>query len=326
MSEGRITRRDFIRGTAWAALAAAVGLPAACTRAARDGVAGAGEAAAPAAGAERLAQAAQAAEAPAAKTSTVVLVRDPAAVGDNGQLNFQVIGRMIDEGLQTLLAADSPADAWRQIVKPGELVGIKSNVWQPLRTPPEVEQHIKQRVVEAGVPADKVRITDRAARRMLADCTALINVRPLRWHHWAGIGGCIKNYIMFSPTPYQYHPNSCESLAEAWFLPYVKGKTRVNILLALTPQFYGRGPHNFDPRWVWPYCGIFISRDPVAVDALGAELLRRKRIEFFGEDKPTTPTIHIAAAERKYGLGVADLSRIRIVLKGPAEGALLDIS
>jgi hypothetical protein len=108
-----------------------------------------------------------------------------------------------------------------------------------------------------------------------------------------------------------------------WNLPIVKGKTRLNILVALTPQFYGRGPHSFDPRHVWTYGGMFVSKDPVAVDALGAELLRLKRIAFFGEDKAVTPTKHIEYAETRHGIGVADLKRIDLVRLGWQEEMLI---
>ena len=114
-------------------------------------------------------------------------------------------------------------------------------------------------------------------------------MRPVRTHHWAGVGGCLKNYIMFVEEPSDYHPDSCADLGAIWNLPIVKGKTRLNVLLALTPQFYGRGPHASTPGMSGPTAGLFVSKDPVAVDALGAELLRLKRLEFFGEDKPVTP-------------------------------------
>lgn len=315
-----LTRRDFLRRAASTLAVAVFGLPA--CRSESEGTApragGVEE------GAARIAQVGRAgAGGGAERTSKVVLVRDQRAVGDDGTINAEVVGRMLDDAVCALVGEEKATAAWRRLIKPADLLGIKTNVWRPLRTPPEVEQLLRRRGTDAGVPSDRIRVTDRQARRMLADCTALINVRPLRSHHWAGIGGCVKNYIMFSDRPSQYHPNSCESLALAWNLFDVKNKTRLNILLALTPQFYGRGPHSFDPRWVWPYRGMFVSFDPVAVDALGAHLLKTKRIDFFGEDRPITPTTHIAAAERKYGLGVADLDRIELIRLGWQDDALI---
>ena len=110
-------------------------------------------------------------------------------------------------------------------------------------------------------------------------------MRPVRTHHWAGIGSCIKNYIQFVPRPSEYHDDACADLAKIWDLPVVKGKTRLNILCALQPQFYGRGASYFDRRYVWPYQGLLLGTDPVAVDAVGAHLLQKKRVAFFGEDR-----------------------------------------
>jgi hypothetical protein len=59
--------------------------------------------------------------------------------------------------------------------------------------------------------------------------TALINARPMRSHHWAGVGSLIKNYIMFIPEPISIHPDSCADLASIWDLPVVKGKTRLKV-------------------------------------------------------------------------------------------------
>ncbi len=60
-----------------------------------------------------------------------------------------------------------------------------------------------------------------------------------------------------------------------------------------------------------------------AVAALGAELLRLKRIDHFGEDKAVTPTKHIQMAETRHGLGVSDLKRIDLARMGLKEGVLL---
>ena len=98
----------------------------------------------------------------------------------------------------------------------------------------------------------------------------------------------------------------------------------VNVLCAFTPQFYGRGPNFFDRRYVWPYGGIIVGTDPVAVDAVGAHLLSAKRVAFFGEDRPldVSPK-HIEAADRKYSLGTSDLRRIDLVKIGWTEDVLM---
>jgi len=104
----------------------------------------------------------------------------------------------------------------------------------------------------------------------------------------------------------------------------VKGKTRLNMLSALTPQFWGRGAHFFDRRYVWQYKGLIVGTDPVSVDAVGAELLKKKRIAFFGEDRALdVAPIHIVAADKTYHLGVSDLSRIELIKLGWQDDVLL---
>jgi len=288
-----ITRRDFMRGAASAALAAAVGFPAAV-------------------------------EAQNVKKSRVVLIRDANVLDARGRVDTKTLGVMLDTAVAKLLGKSDAASAWKSLVSPKDFVGIKTNVWERLRTPPELEEIISNRLlVKVGVPKNKVFCDDRGSREKFEASTALINVRPARAHHWSGMGGCIKNYIILSANPSSYHPDACASLATVWQLPIVKGKTRLNILVLLTPQFYGRGAHSFDPRYVWQYKGLAVSLDPVAVDAVGAHLLRTKRIQYFGEDKPITPTTHIAVADHKYGLGVSDLNRIELIKLGWAKDVLI---
>jgi hypothetical protein len=290
-----ITRRDFIRGTAGAALATALGAGAAP-------------------------------EARAEKTAKVVLIRDAKALNEKGEIQAENIQEMLDEAVRALLEEKEVAQAWRKLIKASDIVGIKSNSWGRLPTPPELEEAIKRRTLDAGVLEKNIAIDDRGVLRnsIFKNSTALINVRPLRTHHWSGVGTCLKNYIMFVPDPPNYHDEGCSSLGKIWTYPMVKGKTRLNILSALTPQFYGRGANFFDRRYVWAYKGLIVGTDPVAVDAIGAHLLQTKRTSHFGDDRPLdVPPVHIEAAEKRYNLGVSDLKRIRLVKLGWTEEILI---
>lgn len=259
-----------------------------------------------------------------AKRSRVVLIRDDEALDAGGRPRPDVIQRMLDRGICELLGVTRPADGWRLLFDPSGHPGIKTNVWEYLPTPASIEAAIKRRMAEIGIPATRLRVDDRGARHTLAACTALINARPLRTHHWAGIGGCIKNPIMFAEKPEYYHPDMCVDLATLWKLPILKDKVKLNILVALTPQFYTRGPHHFDPRFVWPYKGIFLSTDPVAIDTIGVKLLEAERRLFFGEDRPLAQLAkHVRAAGEKHGLGVWEQTRIDLVKLGSERGILI---
>jgi hypothetical protein len=253
------------------------------------------------------------------KTARVVLIRDAGAVNEKGEVQTAVVQKMLDEAVTTLLEEPNLGRAWGKLIKSSDIVGIKSNSWYKLPTPPELEEAVKRRVREAGVPEKNIAVDDRGVLRnpIFKSSTALINVRPVRTHHWSGVGTCLKNYIMFVPDPANYHDEGCSPLGKIWTDPLVKGKTRLNLLAALTPQFYGRGAHSFDRRYVWPYKGLIVGTDPVAVDAIGAHLLQTKRILHFGDDRSLdVPPVHIEAADKRYGLGVSDLKRIQLLKLG----------
>ena len=153
--------------------------------------------------------------------------------------------------------------------------------------------------------------------------TALINSRPMRTHAWSGVGSLIKNYIMFD-NPEDYHPDACASLAKVWDLPITRGKTRLNVLVMLTPQFHNIGPHHFDEEYTWPYGGLIVSTDPVAADAIGLRIIQQKRRLAFGEDRPLQPTAHhIALADTEYGLGNAGMDKIELVRLGWQDDSLI---
>ncbi|MCX7974778.1 MAG: DUF362 domain-containing protein [Candidatus Aminicenantes bacterium] len=258
--------------------------------------------------------------------SKVVLIRHPDVVDDRRKVKPQIFREMLDEALKVLLEAPNADEAWKKIIKPEDVVGIKSNVWSYLPTGREVEEVIKDRVLSCGVSEERIGVDDRGVLRnkIFRQATALINVRPIRTHYWSGIGGCLKNLITFAPDPSAYHPDTCADLALLWNNPLIKGKVRLNILLMLTPLFHGVGPHHFNEKYVWPYKGILLSQDPVAVDSIGVLILQAKRREFFGEERPLQPPAHhIIYAETRHRLGIANPQRIDLIKLGWSEGSLI---
>jgi len=296
MREARIiTRRDFLRGAAGAALAAALSSP----------IRG---------------------EAQGEQKAKVVLVRNHEVLGRQEKARGEILQSMLDEAVKTLLATGEPLEAWRKLIKSSDVVGVKSNAWAKLPTPKALEGAIKRRLLDVGVAEENMSIADKEvlSNPVFLKATALVNVRPLRTHHWSAVGTCVKNYIQFDPDRSSFHAEACTALGKIWTYPIVQGKTRLNILSALTPQFYGRGANFFDTRYVWPYRGLIVGTDPVAVDTVGAHLLQVKRIAFFGEDRALdVPPTHIIAADKKYHLGVSDLSRIQVIKLGWMEEVLI---
>jgi hypothetical protein len=258
--------------------------------------------------------------------SRVVLIRDEAVIDPEGKVDAAIMQDMLDKAILHLTGKSSVQQAWKGIIRPDDIVGIKTNVWQYLATPHELENAIKARVMEAGVAGDRISINDRGVLTdpVFQKATALINVRPMRTHAWAGVGSCIKNYIMFSDSPSSYHPDSCADLATLFELPPIKGKSRLHILVMLTPLFHGVGPHHFNKEFTWPYKGFIAGFDPVAVDSVGLKIIQARRREYFGEDKPLNPPAkHIELADTRHHLGNADPAMIELVKLGWKEGIML---
>ncbi len=313
MSRKKITRRDFLKTTAVAPVAGAIGC--CCTGSTSVTATPVKPAAGGMASVQSMAQA-----------SRVVLVRDSKAVLELRKFDGAVIQKMLDDAVTTLFGVKDPAAAWRKIVGPRDTVGIKTNSWKQLPTGPEVEEAIKRRVLEAGVAAENLAVADWGVYKnpVFQKATVLINARPARVHYWAGMGSCLKNYIQFVPKPSEYHDDACADLASIWSLPHVKDRTKLNILVMLTPQYHNIGPRGFSENYLWPYGGLIVGQDVVAVDATGYRVIQAKRLEAFGEDRPLeTSAHHISLADTRHHLGRSDPKSIELIKLGWPEGVLV---
>jgi hypothetical protein len=260
------------------------------------------------------------------RDARVVLVRRLDVLGGDGRVNGPALHAMLNEAVAALLGEKDPARAWKRLVRPTDVVGIKSNRWAQLPTPPELEGAIRDEVVRAGVAPADVAVDDRGVRGsdVFTRMTALVNVRPMRTHAWSGLGTCLKNVIMFVERPSDYHDDACASLGAIWHLPQLRDKVRLNVLVMLTPQFHSVGPHSFAKEFTWPYCGLIVGTQPAPVDATGARIIAAKRRAHFGADRPISPPPHhIEIASSRYGLGPSDPSRIDLVRLGHSEDALI---
>jgi hypothetical protein len=293
-----ITRREFIRTTTQASIAIALGTP-------------------------LLGQQ----EKEIVKRASVVLIRHPEATSVEGKIMDSIISEMLDNAIARLYNTENVSVPWKQFIIPEDIVGIKSNEWGPLPTPKALEENIVKHVLETGVDEKNVSVDDRGIRQnpVFKNSTALINIRPMRTHHWSGVGSCLKNYIMFDSQPSKYHPDSCASLGALWHLPQVEGKTRLNILVMLTPLFHGIGPHHWDLKYTWRYNGIIVSTDPVAADTVGLKIIESYRLKYFEKEKPLWPPAkHISQADMKYKVGISDLDKIDLIKLGWDEDILIE--
>ena len=292
MSERRVvTRRDFVRGTAEAAMGVSlfgVGWAEQATREPRS--------------------------------ATVILVRDQRALSAGHKVDVGVLREMLAETVTRVTGKANARDAWRALVTPEDLIGL---VPTPHLNPThqEVVAAVRTALVDAGIPADRIRLAQGGPEKAEA-CTALISLPALKAHWLTGIGTVLKNYIMYSGHPSHYHDENNDRLGEIWLKPHVKGKTRLVLVDALRP-LCDKGPQP-DPRYLWDYKGLIAGTDPVAVEAVCLKIITAKREALRGEPWPLSPPpLCVQMADKRYGLGTCKMDEIRLERAGWAEGALV---
>jgi len=292
-----ITRRDFLRGTAATALGLAV-LP--------DWLkAGTGKMGTKPADGQK---------------SLVLVVRDEHVLASSQKVDKKVLEAMVGEIMTAQTGEKEMKKAWLKLFSPKDVVGlVPTSVMNPTHN--ELLEIVKESLLAVGLPEANIRMAQGRSVD-LGSITALISLPGLKAHWLTGIGTVIKNYILYSGAPRNYHYEDSTKLGEIWHLPSVKGKTRLIIVDALLPVC-DRGPQ-FDPRYRWPYRGLLAGTDPVALDAVGLKIIQTKRDELRGEPWPISPPpISIEAADKIYKLGHSRLENIEIRTIGWTQELLL---
>jgi hypothetical protein len=302
-----------------------------------------------------LGMAAAAAPAPSStsRTSRVVVVRNAGALDAKQNAQSDVIARMLAEGLQAFAGTATAAEAWKRFFRPDDAVAIKATVMMT-PTHPELIRAIMEGLATVGIAGEKIRVWDRdsggtgpaqaapatwkwrpgfddnSISRAVVEATALINVPGLKSHWLSGFGGALKNWCGavtgINPPDknvvFSFHSDSCAEMAMLNALPPIRQKCRLIVVDALRALCNG-GPA-VDPRYLWPYKGLLIGTDPVAVDSVGLKIVQGKRDQMRGSPWPLSPPPkHIAVAAEKYKLGTADLAQIEIVRLGWEEDSFV---
>ncbi len=287
-----ITRRDFMRGTIGATIGASI-----------------------------LGVNWPMAEAQAARSSVVTVVRDKNAMDSARAVDRTTISKMLNQTLTKLTGKKNTKDAWLSLVKPSDTIGlVPTEHLNP--THAEVVDAVKSSLVDAGIPEKRIKMAQGWFSVDPKECTALIALPALKAHQMTGIGTVLKNYIMFSGKPSQYHRKDSSKLGEIWNLPHVKGKTRLVLVDSLYP-LCDKGPQP-DPRYKWAYNGFIAGTDPVAVETVGLKIITEKRKALRGEPWPLSPPpLCVEAADKVYGLGTSKIEEIAIKHYGWEKDLLL---
>ena len=291
MKHDSITRRDFVRGTACAAMSASV-LSMPFARASEQSI----------------------------RSSKIQLVREQAALSNDLKVDVALLKKMLTEALTGLTGTKNLKDAYHSLFKENDVIGmVPTKHLNP--THGEVVDLVKSTLVEAGFSADKIVIAQGGPEKPKS-CSALIALPGLKAHWLTGIGTVLKNYIMYSGQPSNYHDENNSKLGEIWNLPFVKGKTKLILVDALRP-LCDKGPQP-DPRFLWNYGGLIAGADPVAVETVSLRIISEKRKAMKGEPWPLSPPpLCVEAADKVYGLGTSKMEEIEINQSGWMQDSLL---
>lgn len=145
-------------------------------------------------------------------------------------------------------------------------------------------------------------------------CTAMINLGVLKDHDLSGISVGMKNLfgLIHNPNRYHFDVHKDPYLPDLAAHPYVRRKSRLVIIDASVGQYHG-GPA-YRPQYSWPFEGLLIGTDVVAVDRVGCTIIEARRKE---AGLPSLAEIdrepkYLQLAEEK-GLGYSDPSKIDII-------------
>jgi len=317
-----ITRRDFIRGTAFTIAGLSLGINIfGCEK--------------------RPAEFSPSVRKTNQNKSRVILVRNDAVMDEKHVPKQSVVEAMMDKAILSLNEEKDPIVAWKTYFKPSDTVGIKMNMMMTA-THLEVVRAIVKNLHAVGVADEKIIIWDRdnagigyagienrdrhfgfnkgdISTIVTDHCTALINVPGTKVHWLAGIGVALKNWLGAVTNintkdrfvSFALHGDSCAEVCSINAIPVIRDKCRVVIVDALRPLFHG-GPQ-VDPKYLWDYKGLLMSTDPVAIDTVCLKILQEKRNEFRGREwQISPPAKHIYVADKKYGLGNSDWNKIEL--------------
>jgi hypothetical protein len=154
-------------------------------------------------------------------------------------------------------------------------------------------------------------------RLVSSTITKLINVPVLQDHDACGLEGCLYNLSLgmvdntrrFETLGQRGDPMITEICA----MPLLREKLALNVMDGLIAGYAG-GPE-FKPQYSWGYGALYLSVDPVAIDALCLEAIDARRREANVTPAATLAT-HILTAG-KAGLGQSDRAKIDLVEAKP---------
>jgi hypothetical protein len=270
-----------------------------------------------------------------------------AGVRQSGRLLPDAVREMVDAGMAALAGREDPSAAWSSLFSPDERVAIKVNAIgsSSFWTHVPLVLAVVASLEEIGLAGEQIVIFDRQTHELeyagftinrdgpgvrcygtdgaytrswsllereigvsdvLLSCDALINIPLLKAHGTSGMSFALKNHYGTFDRPARYHASIDQALGALNALPPIADRTRLTIGDAL--DICTRGWHSAVEG-----DAVLLSLDPVAHDALGAQMLAEAVEAEGGNSTVRQRTASWLAHATQLGLGVAVPEDIDVV-------------
>jgi len=258
------------------------------------------------------------------------------------KVHLASVRRMFNTGVRKLSGEDDLALAWRHFIHDDDVVALKFTCVgsHKLGTNRDVAAALLQSLYQAGFKPQNFMLVGLAElpdeakgtrpysygwqkedidfgsdrdhlAQWLGEVTAIINIPSLMDDNIIGLRGSLANltWPLLKKPARLYKNRGDPFVPEIYELPQVRGKIRLHIANALRILYHG-GPE-FKAQYVEDLGSLIVSTDPVALDRVALELIRRLRREkplpYGVSEKIAAPYLETAQA---MGLGYQDLNFI----------------
>lgn len=221
-----------------------------------------------------------------------------------------LLREMLQDLLTTITQRPTEKDAWRALLDPGDIIGLKFNRsgQEVIGTSDAMVDALVASIVDSGWRKDQIvciEAPEHVVRRLgtasprfgyatevtsfasgsdqlaevLDQVSAIIDVPFLKTHNIAGLTCALKNLSHgFIKHPARFHGNGCSPfIGDIVAIPKIGGKLRLCVVDAMRVVFEG-GPAASSSA-IADVGSLLASVDPVAVDAVGLSVLNEIRLD-----------------------------------------------
>ncbi len=201
-------------------------------------------------------------------TSKVVIARDAGLRPDGTNVDEARVGKLVDRALAAFFDRKDSMQAWRELVKPGEVVGLKVNCLggRGISTSRPLVWAVAERLKQAGIADKNIVIFDRSDRDLVAGGFAVPTWRGIRsiGNNTAGFEDELAVYGSVGSRLSKTLTQTCDAVIS---LPVLKDHGITGMTMALK-NMYGviHNPNKYHPN----------GGDPFIADVNMLEPIRRK--------------------------------------------------